>query len=83
VSHILDRREQHKDKSPTSCDRFIRRHKEIIKQAAAEMIRRRARCERGRWGNCGAHQDHQDGPIEVIVRRCSEHGRAPPGEPPV
>jgi uncharacterized protein len=38
--YILDRREQHRDKSPTSRDRFIRRHKEIIKQVAADTIRR-------------------------------------------
>jgi uncharacterized sporulation protein YeaH/YhbH (DUF444 family) len=38
--YILDRREQHRDKSHTGGDRFIRRHKEIIKQAAADTIRR-------------------------------------------
>jgi uncharacterized sporulation protein YeaH/YhbH (DUF444 family) len=40
MSHIVDRREEHQDKSPTSRDRFIRRHKEIIKQAAADTIRK-------------------------------------------
>ncbi len=39
MSYIVDRREQHQDKSPPSRDRFIRRHKKIIKQAAADTIR--------------------------------------------
>lgn len=36
---VIDRREEHKDKSPTSRDRFIRRYKDIIKQAAAATVK--------------------------------------------
>ena len=35
---VIDRREEHKDKSPTSRDRFIKRYKDIIKKAAADTV---------------------------------------------
>lgn len=38
--YIIDRRQQHRDKSPTSRERSNRRHRDIIKQAAADTIRR-------------------------------------------
>lgn len=37
---VIDRRDEHKDKSPTSRDRFIKRYKEIIKKAAADTVQK-------------------------------------------
>jgi uncharacterized sporulation protein YeaH/YhbH (DUF444 family) len=36
---VIDRREEHRNKSPTSRDRFIKRYKDIIKQAAADQVK--------------------------------------------
>jgi uncharacterized protein len=36
---VIDRRDEHRDKSPTSRDRFIKRYKDVIKQAAADQVR--------------------------------------------
>jgi uncharacterized sporulation protein YeaH/YhbH (DUF444 family) len=35
---VIDRREEHRDKSSTSRDRFIKRYKEVIKKAAADTV---------------------------------------------
>jgi uncharacterized sporulation protein YeaH/YhbH (DUF444 family) len=37
---VIDRREQHRDKSSTSRDRFIKRYKEVIKKAAADTVKK-------------------------------------------
>lgn len=37
---IIDRREEHRDKSPTSRDRFIKRYKDVIKKAAADTVKK-------------------------------------------
>lgn len=37
---VIDRREQHRDKSGTSRDRFIKRYKEVIKKAAADTVKK-------------------------------------------
>jgi uncharacterized sporulation protein YeaH/YhbH (DUF444 family) len=37
---VIDRREQHRDKSTTSRDRFLRRYKDIIKKAAADTVKK-------------------------------------------
>lgn len=37
---VIDRREQHTDKSSTSRDRFLKRHKDVIKKAAADTVKK-------------------------------------------
>lgn len=37
---VIDRREQHRDKSSTSRDRFIKRYRGVIKKAAADSIKK-------------------------------------------
>lgn len=37
--YVIDRREQHRDKSSTSRERFIKRYKGIIKKAAADTVK--------------------------------------------
>lgn len=37
---VIDRRDEHRNKSPTSRDRFVKRYKDVIKQAAAEQVRK-------------------------------------------
>src|ERR1700733_10347135 len=37
---VIDRREQHRDKSSTSRDRFIKRYKDVIKKAAADTVQK-------------------------------------------
>jgi uncharacterized sporulation protein YeaH/YhbH (DUF444 family) len=36
---VIDRREEHRDKSSTSRDRFIKRHIDVIKRAAADSVK--------------------------------------------
>src|SRR4051812_46142157 len=36
---VIDRREEHRNKSPTSRDRFIKRYRDVIKQAAADQVK--------------------------------------------
>lgn len=40
LGFIIDRREEHKEKSPTSRDRFIKRYKDVIKRAAADTVKK-------------------------------------------
>jgi uncharacterized protein len=37
---VIDRREEHRDKSSTSRDRFIKRYKDVIKKAAADTVKK-------------------------------------------
>ncbi len=37
---VIDRREEHRDKSSTSRDRFIKRYRDVIKKAAADTVHR-------------------------------------------
>ncbi len=37
---VIDRREEHRDKSSTSRDRFIKRYKDVIKKAAADTVQK-------------------------------------------
>lgn len=37
---VIDRREQHRDKSSTSRDRFIKRYRGVIKKAAADSVKK-------------------------------------------
>src|SRR5678816_1018027 len=37
---VIDRREEHRNKSSTSRDRFIKRYKDVIKKAAADTVQR-------------------------------------------
>jgi uncharacterized protein len=36
---VIDRREQHRDKSSTSRDRFLKRYRDVIKKAAADTVK--------------------------------------------
>lgn len=38
--YVIDRREQHRDKSSTSRDRFIKRYRDVIKKAAADTVKK-------------------------------------------
>jgi uncharacterized sporulation protein YeaH/YhbH (DUF444 family) len=37
---VIDRREEHRDKSSTSRDRFIKRYRDVIKKAAADTVQK-------------------------------------------